>query len=95
MTLQEMYMTIRWRLCYGGARTRFPNLCDAEAAEQKDSYTLMFKRPTDAEESSRTFFDKLPPRQEVARRAIHAITPHGPRTFLDVCIGHFRELGDS
>ena len=39
---------------------------------------------TDAEESSWTFFDRLPPRQEAARRAIHAITQHGPRTFLDV-----------
>ena len=41
---------------------------------------------TVAEESSRTFFDRLPPQPEAERRTIHAITPHGPRTFLDVCI---------
>ena len=48
---------------------------------------------TDFEESSWTFFDRLPPRPEVARRAIHAITPHGLRTFLDVCMCSTTERG--
>ena len=40
---------------------------------------------TDVEESSWTSFDRLPQRQEAAQRATHAITSHGPRTFLDFC----------